>query len=55
MDDVIALGHAVAAVGEQDQDLVALALFQLAVQRQGGEALFAQVVGQFAALYLGVA
>ena len=47
--------HRAAAVGELHQHLVALALLQVAVQRQRAEALRLQHVDQVAALLLGVA
>ena len=47
--------HRAAAVRELHQHLVALALLELAVQRERGEALRVQHVGEVAALLLGVA
>ena len=53
--DVCCDQHRAAAVREKNQDFVALALFEFAVQRKGRKALGPQFVGQFAAVHLGVA
>ena len=45
--------HAEAAIGEQRENLVAITLFQIAMQRGGGNLLGLQLCGQFVALLAG--
>ena len=47
--------HRTTAVGELDQDLIALALLKVAIQRQGMNAGVAQDIDQVTALLLGIA